>query len=109
MPYARYGESVAGVMATIEGLRGQLLHPTQMYMSLMCLWIFFFVEWTRRRARYAGQAMAVMLIAYAVGRAVLIEPFRGDFVERNPGYGKHLAVALVFDKPEGSPAVMLYV
>ena len=51
--------------------------------------------------------MATMLILYAVGRGALIEPVRGDFVERNPGYGKHLAVALIFDKPDGSPAVDL--
>ena len=88
-----------------EGLRGKLLHPTQMYMSVMCLWIFCAVEWIRRRARFAGRGLAAMLILYAVGRGALIEPFRGDFVERNPGYGKHLAVALIFDKPEGSPAV----
>ena len=90
-----------------EELRGTPLHPTQMYMSIMCLWIFFSVEMIRRRARFAGQALAAMLILYAVGRGALIEPFRGDFVERNPGYGKHLAVALTFDKPEGSPAVSL--
>lgn len=90
-----------------EALRGRLLHPTQMYMSVMCLWIFFCVELIRRRARYAGQAIAWMLILYAVGRGALIEPVRGDFVERNPGYGKHLAVALIIDKPAGSPAVSL--
>ncbi len=61
-----------------EGLRGKLLHPTQMYMSVMCLWIFCAVEWIRRRARFAGQGLAAMLILYAVGRGALIEPVRGD-------------------------------
>ena len=90
-----------------EGLRGVALHPTQMYMSVMCLWIFFGCEVIRRRAKQAGTALAWMLIMYAVGRAVLIEPFRGDFVERNPGYGKRLATALVFPKGGGEKDVTL--
>jgi phosphatidylglycerol:prolipoprotein diacylglycerol transferase len=88
-------------------LRGQLLWPTQMMMSINCLWMFFILEWIRRRAKFAGQAFAWMLILYAVTRAVLIEPFRGDFVERNPGYKKHLAAQIVIDKDEDSPAVHL--
>jgi len=90
-----------------EGLRGKLLHPAQMYMSIMCLWIFFVVDFIRRRARFAGQGLAWMLILYAVGRAVLIEPIRGDFVERNPGYSKHLASALVFRPGDNDMAISL--
>jgi phosphatidylglycerol:prolipoprotein diacylglycerol transferase len=90
-----------------DGLRGVPLHPTQMYMSVMCLWIFFAVEVIRRNSRRAGQAFAWMLILYAVGRAGLIEPFRGDFVERNPAYGKRLATALVFREGENDVAVSL--
>jgi hypothetical protein len=83
------------------------LHPTQLYMSVTCLWIFFALEWIRRRARFAGQAFGGMLVLYAVTRGLLIEPFRGDFVERNPGYGKHAAVSVRLEKGEGSPALLL--
>jgi len=90
-----------------DGLRGVPLHPTQLYMSVNCLWLFFVLEWIRRRARFAGQAFAWMLILYAVTRGVFIEPFRGDFVERNPDWGRHVVAELRIDKDEGSPAVEL--
>jgi len=88
-------------------LHGVALHPTQLYMSLNALWLFFIVETIRRRARFAGQAFAWMLILYAVTRFVVIEPFRGDFVERNPGWGKHYAVAITVSKDEDSAPVRL--
>jgi len=90
-----------------DALRGESLHPTQLYMSLNALWLFFIVETIRRRARFAGQAFAWMLILYAVTRFVVIEPFRGDFVERNPGWGKHFAVAITVAKDEESAPVRL--
>ena len=83
------------------------LHPTQLYMSVNCLWLFFALEWIRRRARWAGQTVAWMLVLYAVTRAILIEPFRGDFVERNPAWGKHVAAELTITKEDGTPAVTL--
>ncbi|MHC5031570.1 MAG: prolipoprotein diacylglyceryl transferase, partial [Planctomycetota bacterium] len=88
-------------------LRGELLHPTQLYMSLNALWLFVILEAIRRRARFAGQAFAWMLILYAVTRFVVIEPFRGDFVERNPGWGKHLAAQISVRKDEDTAAVRL--
>jgi len=88
-------------------LRGVPLHPTQLYMSLKALWIFFAVDWVRRRARHAGMAFGAMLILYAVARAALIEPFRGDFVERNPGYGDRLAIRLTLEKGAGTAPVHL--
>lgn len=88
-------------------LVGVPLYPTQLMMSVNCLWIFWAVDLIRRRARFAGQAFGWMLILYAVTRTVLIEPFRGDFVERNPGYGRHIALELVFEKGDNTPAVVL--
>jgi phosphatidylglycerol:prolipoprotein diacylglycerol transferase len=88
-------------------LRGELLHPTQLYMSLNALWLFFILEVIRRRARFAGQAFAWMLILYAVTRFIVIEPFRGDFVERNPGWGKHVAVEISVEKDKDSAAILL--
>jgi phosphatidylglycerol:prolipoprotein diacylglycerol transferase len=83
------------------------LHPTQLYMSLNCLWLFFVLEVIRRKSRYAGQTFAAMIVLYAVTRGVFIEPFRGDFVERNPAWGKHLAEEITIKKGEGTPAVDL--
>ncbi|MHC4551044.1 MAG: prolipoprotein diacylglyceryl transferase [Planctomycetota bacterium] len=90
-----------------ERLYGVALHPTQLYMSLNALWLFFILEWIRRRARFAGQAFAWMLILYAVTRLLVIEPFRGDFVERNPGWRKHLALSVGIEKEEGSAPLRL--
>ncbi len=88
-------------------LYGVPLHPTQLYMSLNALWLFFILDVIRRRARYAGQAFAFLLILYAGTRAFLIEPFRGDFVERNPSYAKHLAAELVVERAGDGPAITL--
>jgi phosphatidylglycerol:prolipoprotein diacylglycerol transferase len=109
--YGRVTDSFLGIRFYNElvpaALRGLPLHPTQLYMSVNCLWLFFLTEWVRRRARHAGQAFAWMLILYAVSRSLWIEPFRGDFVERNPGYADHLAVGIQFEKGDGTPAVHL--
>ena len=48
-----------------------------------------------------------MLVLYAVSRAAWIEPFRGDFVERNPSYSRHIAAGIPIDKEDGSPAIDL--
>jgi len=90
-----------------EGLKGIPLHPTQLYMSVNALWLFFAIEWVRRRASYAGQAFATMLILYALTRAILIEPVRGDFVERNPSYKNHVAALLEVDRTGDGPAITL--
>jgi len=90
-----------------DGLKGIPLHPTEMYMSVNAFWLFFVTEWVRRRASYAGQAFATMLILYALTRAFLIEPFRGDFVERNPSYKKHVAALLEVKRSGDGPAITL--
>ncbi len=90
-----------------EQLRGRLLEPTQLYMSVMCLWLFLLIHWIRRRARFAGQAFAWMIIAYAVGRGLFIEPIRGDFVERNPGYRRHVVAEIGVLQKKGETAPVL--
>lgn len=90
-----------------EELKGIPLHPTQLYMSVNALWLFLVLEWIRRRATYAGQAFAAMLILYALTRSFLIEPLRGDFVERNPSYAKHLAAELLVERTGDGPAITL--
>jgi hypothetical protein len=88
-----------------ENLRGVPLHPTQLYMSVNALWLFWLVDVIRRRARFAGQAFAWSFILYAVSRGLLIEPLRGDFVERNPRWGWHVAAAVEVSKDADSPPV----
>ena len=83
------------------------LHPTQLYMSLNALWLFFILEWIRRRATWAGQAFGMMLILYAATRAFLIEPFRGDFGERNPVYLKHVVAEIQVERTGDGPAITL--
>ncbi len=90
-----------------EGLKGIPLHPTQLYMSVNAFWLFFVLEGIRRRSAYAGKAFAAMLILYALTRAFFIEPFRGDFVERNPSWKKHVAAQLMFERPGGGPALTI--
>jgi hypothetical protein len=88
-------------------LQGVALHPTQLYMSVNALWLFFILEWVRRRSRHAGQTLAAMLVLYAATRSFLIEPFRGDFVERNPGYGKHVAARIEVERGPEGPALTI--
>lgn len=56
---------------------GVPLHPVQLYESLACLALFFFLAWLSRRRRFDGE----IVLSYALGYAVLrffIEFFRGD-------------------------------
>lgn len=64
--------------ATIGGAPlGVPLHPVQLYESLACLALFFFLVWLSHRQRVEGQ----LVLSYALGYAVIrfiIEFFRGD-------------------------------
>ena len=53
------------------------LHPVQLYESIVCLGIFFFLLWLRRRKRFDGEIILAYALTYAVAR-FLIEFFRGD-------------------------------
>ncbi len=101
----RFYEGSHGRPLVDRALYGVALHPTQLLMSVTCLWIFFLTDQVRRRARQAGTAFGTMLILYAVTRSVLIEPLRGDFVERNPRYSLHAAATITVTKGEASPAL----
>ncbi len=60
---------------------GQLIHPTQVYMSLKALALFLLGVWLLRRRRFAGQVACTLLAGYAVLRFV-VEIFRGDSAAR---------------------------
>jgi phosphatidylglycerol:prolipoprotein diacylglycerol transferase len=56
---------------------GVPLHPVQIYESLMCLGLFFFLVWLARRKRFQGEIILAYSILYAIGR-FLLEFVRGD-------------------------------
>ena len=78
--------------ATIGGAPlGVPLHPVQLYESLACLALFFFLAWLSRRRRFDGE----IVLSYALGYAVLrffIEFFRGD-VDRGFIFGGLLSTS----------------
>lgn len=67
-----------------EGTNGGLtpsgipLHPTQIYMSLMNLIIFFLLHFRSKHKRFNGEIMCWYFILYPFGRSI-IEIFRSDF------------------------------
>jgi phosphatidylglycerol:prolipoprotein diacylglycerol transferase len=56
---------------------GVALHPVQLYESLVCLGLFFFLVWLTRRRKFDGEIVLTYALGYAVSRFV-IEYFRGD-------------------------------
>ena len=64
-----------------EEFVGQLLHPTQPYMQLKALSLFFLGLWLLRRKSFHGQVTCVLIAGYAVLRFV-VEYFRGDALAR---------------------------
>jgi phosphatidylglycerol---prolipoprotein diacylglyceryl transferase len=61
------------------------LHPSQIYESLACFLIFFFLLWLAPRKRFAGQVVLTYAVLYSVARFGL-EFFRGD-PERGGAWG----------------------
>ncbi|MCF8720871.1 prolipoprotein diacylglyceryl transferase [Nitrospina gracilis] len=53
------------------------LHPTQIYLSLNALVIFFILLWVQKRKRFDGQVLLTYGILYSIGRFI-IEFYRGD-------------------------------
>ena len=62
--------------------KGALLHPTQIYDSLLNLALYAFLAWLYRRKKFDGQVFAAYLICYAFTRS-FVEYFRGDYT---PGH-----------------------
>lgn len=56
---------------------GVSLHPVQLYESVVCLALFFFLAGLARRKRFDGEVILSYALLYAVARFV-IEYFRGD-------------------------------
>ena len=57
---------------------GAGVHPTQIYESLLNLFLWAFLEWFHRRKKFDGQIFGIYLMAYSILRAA-VESFRGDY------------------------------
>ena len=55
------------------------LHPTQLYLSLNALIIFFVLQWAYRRRTFDGEVFWLYVLLYAITRGIL-ETFRGDSI-----------------------------
>jgi phosphatidylglycerol:prolipoprotein diacylglycerol transferase len=55
-----------------------LVHPTQIYDSLLNLILYLGLAWLFRRRKFDGQIFATFLMCYAVTRST-VEFFRGDY------------------------------
>lgn len=60
---------------------GHVVHPTQIYDSLLSLMLYLGLAWLYRRRRFEGQVFASYLLCYAVTRSI-VETFRGDYPVR---------------------------
>lgn len=54
------------------------VHPTEIYDSLLNLFLYLALAWFYRRKKFDGQIFALYLICYAVTRS-FVEYFRGDY------------------------------
>ena len=64
--------------------RGQGVHPTQVYDSLLNLALYLALAWLYRRKKFDGQVFAAYLVGYAITRS-LVEMLRGDYAVRYLG------------------------
>lgn len=62
--------------------RGEAVHPTQIYESMLNLALFGALSWFYPRRKFDGQVFGVYLVAYAVLRA-LVELYRGDYTAQD--------------------------
>ena len=63
---------------------GQLVHPTFLYESIWCLFLFFFLSWFDKKKRTAmGQTLSLYLILYSLER-FLVEALRTDSLMIGP-------------------------
>jgi phosphatidylglycerol:prolipoprotein diacylglycerol transferase len=56
---------------------GVPLHPVQLYESILCFGLFFFLVWLTRRKRFEGEIILAYSVLYAIVR-FLLEFLRGD-------------------------------
>jgi phosphatidylglycerol:prolipoprotein diacylglycerol transferase len=55
------------------------LHPTQIYLSINALVIFFLLQWAYRRKTFDGEVFWLYVLLYSISRGIL-EIWRGDLI-----------------------------
>jgi phosphatidylglycerol---prolipoprotein diacylglyceryl transferase len=80
LPWAVRFPDVEGSMLP-HALRGQPLHPTQLYLLLKAFLCFLVLRWLLRNRQFRGQVLAAAMIVYPLGRSI-VEIWRYDAVER---------------------------
>jgi phosphatidylglycerol---prolipoprotein diacylglyceryl transferase len=79
------------------GMRDTPMLPTHLWECVAAFLLFLVLSWAWRRRRHDGQVFGLLLVLYAVVRAV-IELFRGDTV-RGVGWFGHLSTSQVVGIP----------
>ena len=85
---------------------GVPLHPVQLYESIVCLVLFFFLAWLARRKRFDGEVILSYALLYAGARFV-IEYFRGD-ADRGFILGKTFSTSQFIAILVGAAALILF-
>jgi phosphatidylglycerol:prolipoprotein diacylglycerol transferase len=78
-------------------LAGVAVHPTQPYMTLKALALFFLGLWLLKNKRFHGQVTLVLFGGYAILRSV-VEMFRGDDAARDGIFKAGLSPAEVGER-----------
>lgn len=86
---------------------GVPLHPVQLYESLVCLGLFLFLIWLRKRKSFDGELLLAYTFLYAVAR-FLLEYVRGD-ADRGFVFGGLLSTSQLIALALGTAALILLV
>jgi phosphatidylglycerol---prolipoprotein diacylglyceryl transferase len=68
------------------------VHPTELYDSILSLFMYAGLAWLYRRKKFDGQVFAAYLLCYAVTRSI-VESFRGDYTSIHIHSALHLTPA----------------
>jgi phosphatidylglycerol:prolipoprotein diacylglycerol transferase len=63
-----------------------VVHPTEIYDSILNLGLYFGLAWFYRRKKFDGQVFAVYLMCYAATRS-FVEIYRGDYTPQHLFHG----------------------
>ncbi len=86
---------------------GVRLHPVQLYESVICLALFLFLLWLRRRRRFEGEIFLAYTILYAAVR-FLLEYLRGD-ADRGFIFNGHLSTSQFIAILAGTTSMILLI
>ena len=79
-------------VGNINGAPTYPVHPTQLYDSLLNIFLYLGLAWLYRRKKFDGQVFAAYLLCYAVTRSI-VESFRGDYSQLHIHSALHLTPA----------------